>query len=86
MPSYAPGLSGTSLTHEDGSVEIGPDFFDTPGLLASVIGHEIVHTHQLAEGRWYLEEQGIIMNENQELADRGFYELPLPAAPAPNSP
>jgi hypothetical protein len=123
VPSYAPGLSGASLTHEDGSVEIGPDFFDSPGLLASVIGHEIVHTHQLAEGRWYLEEQGVIMNEveaydwellhadenglsesetdevtqlrsmyydlltdeNQELADRGVYELPLPAAPTPTS-
>ena len=126
VPSYAPGLSGTSLTHEDGSVEIGPDFFDTPGLLASVIGHEMVHTHQLAEGRWYLEEQGIIMNEveaydwelqqadengltqseidevtqlrslyydlltdeNQELADQGIYDLPLPTAstPTPRSP
>ena len=52
-----------AITHEDGTVEIGDGFFSSPGLLASVIGHETVHTEQLANGRWYYDEQGIIMNE-----------------------
>lgn len=63
VPTYDPNQSGVSITHDDGSVEIGDGFFSSPGLLASVIGHEMVHTHQLAEGRWYLEDQGVIMNE-----------------------
>jgi hypothetical protein len=62
-PTYSSALSDTSVTHDDGTVEIGSDFFATPGLLATTLGHEMVHTHQLAEGRWYLEEQGVIMNE-----------------------
>jgi len=63
VPTYSSALSDTSVTYDDGSVEIGSDFFDTPGLLATTLGHEMVHTHQLTEGRWYLEEQGVIMNE-----------------------
>jgi hypothetical protein len=63
MPTYSSALSDTSVTYDDGAVEIGSSFFDTPGLLATTLGHEMVHTHQLAEGRWYLEEQGVIMNE-----------------------
>ena len=63
MPTYSTALSDTSVTYDDGTVEIGSDFFTTPGLLATTLGHEMVHTHQLAEGRWYLEEQGVIMNE-----------------------
>lgn len=62
-PTYAPDLEGVSITHEDGTVEIGGDFFSSPGLLATVIGHELVHTEQLANGRWYYDDQGIIMNE-----------------------
>lgn len=63
MPTFSSALTDTSVTHDDGTVEIGSAFFATPGLLATTLGHEMVHTHQLAEGRWYLEEQGVIMNE-----------------------
>jgi len=61
--TYEPELQGVAITLQDGTVVIGDGFFSSPGLLASVIGHEIVHTEQLANGRWYYDDQGIIINE-----------------------
>jgi len=78
--TYEPRLQGEAITLQDGTVVIGDGFFSSPGLLASVIGHEIVHTEQLANGRWYYDDQGIIINEVEaydwELANASANGLP----------
>lgn len=50
-------------THQDGSVVIGDSAFNSPGWLASTIGHEAIHAKQLNESRWYTDEQGTALNE-----------------------
>ena len=40
-------------TNPDGTVEIGPDAFSSPGSLAAHIAHEGLHAMQLVEGRYY---------------------------------
>jgi hypothetical protein len=61
--TYIPGLEGLAFTRSDGVVGIGDGFFTSPGLLASVIGHEMVHIDQIHNGRDYPDGQGDIMNE-----------------------
>ncbi len=50
-------------TRPNGMVDIGEGAFRSPGKLASTIGHEAMHTNQLAEGRWYTDAQGTAINE-----------------------
>jgi hypothetical protein len=56
VPQYNEKLIYYGITDpRDGSIEIGPDAFSSPGMLATTIGHEAVHATQIAEGRSYLD-------------------------------
>ncbi len=61
-PKYDASTSGEGATSKDGTVKIGDDAFSSPGWLASSVGHEIVHTQQIAD-RWYTDAQGTHINE-----------------------
>jgi len=61
--TYSPELEIDGKTHQGGSVEIGDSAFNSPGWLASTIGHEALHAKQLNEGRWYTDSTGTALNE-----------------------
>ena len=61
-PKFNASTSGEGETAKDGTVDIGSKAFSSPGWLASSIGHELVHTQQIAD-RWYTDAQGTHFNE-----------------------
>jgi hypothetical protein len=77
VPTYNPNMySGYFGTTDprDGSIELGRAAFESPGTLATTLGHEAVHSTQIAQGRAYLivdeagdidtfDEQGWHLNE-----------------------
>lgn len=61
-PKFNASTSGEGDTDPDGTVSIGDKAFTSPGWLASSVGHEMVHTQQIAD-RWYTDAQGTHVNE-----------------------
>lgn len=94
MPQYSTDVPPNTYAVTDpgdGSVLVGPASFSSPATLATTLGHELVHTQQIAEGRAYLvedengdaqviSEQGIFLNELEawkwELEHADENELP----------
>lgn len=61
-PVHNSSVTGEGATSKDGTIKIGDKAFASPGLLATVIGHEHVHAQQAAD-RWYTGPQGTAINE-----------------------
>ena len=61
-PKFDASTKGEGDTAKDGTVGIGDKAFSSPGWLASSVGHEMVHTQQIAD-RWYTDAQGTAVNE-----------------------
>ena len=60
---FNPDIEGERRTDMHGNIDIGLDAFQSPGWLASSIGHENVRVNQLAEDRWGRDSKGGIVNE-----------------------
>ena len=94
IPQYKEDISGGyygATNPVTGEIEIGPRAMDSPATLATTIGHETVHTRQIAEGRLYmtvdedgwpviLDQQGLFLNQLEafvwELEHAEEYGLP----------
>ncbi len=77
-PVHDASVPGEGATSKDGAINIGDKAFKSPGLLATVIGHEHVHAQQAAD-RWYRGTQGTELNEVEaydwELKNAGRFNL-----------
>ena len=73
MPQYSSGMGGAYATTDprDGSILVGPGAFSSSAILATSIGHEVIHTKQMAEGRAYLAVDDA--GEVYPISEQGYY-------------